>query len=283
MTSKISFDKPKPWRAMGIAAAILLLVAVLVGVALHLNGEPPVHVTQAPAGTPSPPHPSGSEPFARSAPSPLTPAPQARPPAKLSSLHSSEDEFRRLMASSDRRDHARAYLMAWECASEADIVRRNGRVPTIEDPRCQLAPGTWQDVEARKKGVIAAAQLGRPNGWFYLYAEEGPDGRLGAYSEAERDEWKRLVAETYTIALEAKDSAALGYEAVMQEAAGNYARAAQLYVASAAALARRTNQPYLQPEETLAQLRPKLSAADLNQAIVEGRKMAETVKAGELL
>jgi hypothetical protein len=188
-----------------------------------------------------------------------------------------------MMASSDRRDHARAYLLAWECAGEAEIVRMNGRVPTLEDPKCRLAPGTWQDVEARKKGVIAAAQLGRPNGWAYLYLEEGPGGRLGAFSEAERAEWERLVVETYPIALDAKDSAALAHEAVVQEAAGNYARAAELYVASAAALARRTNQPYLQPEDSLAQLRSKLSAADLNHAIVEGRKMAETVKAGELL
>jgi hypothetical protein len=189
------------------------------------------------------------------------------------------------MASADPHANAKGYALAWDCANEAENLRMNARIPGAAPvgPKCGLAPGSWQDAELRKKGVVAAARLGLPNGWAHLYLEEGPGGRLGAFTEAERTEWQQIVVEAYAAALNAKDSAALGYEAVVQEATGNYARAVELYVASAAALARRTNQPYRSPDETLAQIRSKLSAADFNKAIVDGRKMAETVKAGELL
>jgi hypothetical protein len=150
-------------------------------------------------------------------------------------------------------------------------------------PKCGLAQGTWQDAELRKKGVVAAARLGQPNGWAHLCLEEGPRGRLSAFTEAERAEWQQLCAETYPIALKAMDSAALGYEAVVQESLGNYARAVELHVASMAALARRTNQPYQSPDAALEPLKAKLTAADFNHAIAEGHKMAEVAKRGELL
>ena len=281
---KVSESKPTRSRATTVAVAVSLLIAALVGVAVYRDETPADRVTLAPTRMPSPlavGNEPAAQPAARAPSMVVMPAKPAAEPAPIApSRYPLEDQFRRLMASADPGDNARGYLMAWECANEAENVRMNV-IPV--DPQCGLAPGTWQDAEARKKGVTAAAQLGRPNGWAYLLLEEGPGGRLAAFSEAERPEWERLVAETYPIALDAKDSAALGHEAVLQESAGNYARAAELYVACAAALARRTNQPYVQPEESLAPLRSKLSAADLNHAIVEGRKMAETVKAGELL
>lgn len=216
---------------------------------------------------------------------PAPPVATAAPPRASPGLYPREAEYRSLMASADPHANAKGYGLAWDCANEAENLRMNDRVPGAAPvaPKCGLAPGSWQDAELRKKGAVAAAKLGLPNGWAHLYLEEGPNGRLGAFTEADRAEWQQLAVETYATALAKVDSAALGYEAVVQEAAGNYARAAELYVASAAALARRTNQPYRQPEESLAEIRSKLSAADLNKAIADGRKLAETAKPGELL
>jgi len=273
-------------RALRVALGLAAVIAVIAGGVTYMRRPPP------PPSTPLGPVPKVSVLEAgKDAPTAATPAtapPKASLPTVVESprLYAQEDEFRQLMASSNPRDNARGYLAyAWDCANEAENLRMNERVPGAAPvaPKCGLAPGTWQDAELRKKGVVAAARLGLPNGWAHLYLEEGPGGRLGAFSEAEKAEWQQLVAETYPIAIKAMDSAALAHEAVVQEAAGNYARAVELHVASMAALARRTNQPYQSPDVAIAPLRAKMSAADFNHAVAEGRRTAETAKQGELL
>jgi hypothetical protein len=273
--------------ALAIAAAVLI---VGLGAVTEFRDRAEPQAMNAPPTAPSvlgaysdpPASRAGKEATLETTPSKAAPPAVAKPSPRL---YPRDEEYRALMASADPNANAKVYALAWSCANEAENLRMNERVPGAAPtaPNCGLAPGSWQDAELRKKGVVAAAKLGLPNGWAHLYLEEGPGGRLSAFSEAERAEWQQLAVETYTIALNAKDSAALGHEAVVQEAAGNYARAAELYVASAAALARRTNQPYQSPDESLAQIRAKLAPADFNSAVISGRKMAETVKAGELL
>ena len=267
-----------------VAALVLIGLATVGGLYwLDTRDKPPTAVTNAMPKSPS--LLGGYSSVPESNPT-ITQSVKAAPQiVTRPGMYPQEDEFRQLMGSSNPRDNARGYSMAWLCANEADNLRMNERVPGAAPvaPKCGLAPGSWQDAELRKKGVIAAAKLGLPNGWANLYLEEGPGGRLAAFSEAEREEWKRLVAETYPIAIKAVDSAALGHEAVVQEAAGNYARAVELYVASMAALARRTNQPYISPDATLEPLKAKMNAADFNQAVAEGHRMAKAAKPGELL
>ena len=126
-------------------------------------------------------------------PTAAAPAPAPPPAARLPV----DAEFARLAApGASLKDHMEAYRMAADCLRENTPVgvRLTGHVivrgKVIAGP-CELAPGTWQDIDVRRRLVTEAIDAGL--GWS-LMLNELP-GPTSAFSESEfRGSKKRALA-----------------------------------------------------------------------------------------
>lgn len=198
-----------------------------------------------------------------------------RPPAKGSSVPQFTAQgahFDTLARSDQPHDRFEAYKLAQRCMLEEQLADLTG---VDYAKTCDLPRHRWSDRDLRRRLIEPAALAGLPGAWRALF-EEGPKGRFKTMADLS---WFRdLEARAYAAALSRVDRLALAYEAELQEAQGNLARALTYAVASAASLARaqrreRSYDPELDPHLDLTHYRARLEPDVAQAAINDGLKL----------
>jgi hypothetical protein len=283
-------------RAMRKTAVVVAIAALIAAGSVALLWRPPpreaVHVKTEPLVPSAMAVLTEREPVAATTQARATP--QAAASAAAAAKPPSPDEvFKRLAApGASYREHAEAYRMASDCMKENGPygvrlerpVVVNGK--TIAGP-CELAPGTWQDLETRKRLVTECAEAGLCAAQMFAESPSSPYG--GAFTQAEFD---ALQAKARAKGLEVGDPFVLSSQALLLQheakkqpeavARATLVKALTYDYASAAGIAYLTSQPFV-PNENLDLKRKLLvyetaglTQAEVNAAKPQARRLADT-------
>jgi hypothetical protein len=236
-------------------------------------------------------------PQAVSAPIPKVIAQPASAPVRLTP----DQEFKRLAApGATFSEHQEAYRMATDCMKESAPGGVRIEPPAIINGKviagpCNLAPGTWQDLETRKRLMTECAEAGLCAA--QLFAESPSGNNPGAFTQAEFDE---LQAKAHKKGLEVGDPFALSAEARLlleaskkqptAEARATLIKALSYDIASAASMSYISGMQYItgkpfnaKEDPSLNRKLPMYETAGLTQADVkiatqEARQLVDKFK-----
>ena len=282
--SKALDERPR-WLVLFAVAALVIAAGFVTysqGVdapqAERLATSTPQSLSPLSVGKDTSPRPDPPASQQRPAPPPTSPTPRSETP---------DQRFMRLASSADPRDRAAAYDLARDCMVEEAILvgPRHVQVHPRAPSKCRLAQGHWQDVELRRKLIVAKVERAEFNASQLVLQER---------SEAFKDDpqaFTDLLRRAHEIGVASAEPIALTFAASAErlrgdaysdarrpdEAKTSYQQALVYAVAAAVNSAKVTGKASvdLGTDPEVVALAAKLDRTSAELAIQQGRQYAE--------